>query len=130
MILLSIVKLGHLISPMSIKFSIYSLSTNFSSNNINVPLDPHKWNTWVILSARMVFGWILRKLKLCRIGLSLKLLRCCGFLGLTSYYDAGSSLESTWSRTSTSGNLYGISTLAVTVDILKYTLTQRAAKIF
>jgi hypothetical protein len=36
----------------------------FSSNSLNVPLDPQKWSTWVILSARMEYRWILRKLKL------------------------------------------------------------------
>jgi hypothetical protein len=48
-----------------------------SSNNLNVPLVSQRWNTWVILLARMVFEWILRKLNLCKIGLSLKLLRAC-----------------------------------------------------
>jgi hypothetical protein len=55
MIFSSIVKFGHPISPMWIKFSIYSLSTNFSSSNLNMPLEPQKWNTWVILSTRMVY---------------------------------------------------------------------------
>jgi hypothetical protein len=37
------------IFPMWIKFSIYFLSTKFSSNNLNVPLVPRKWSNWVSL---------------------------------------------------------------------------------
>jgi hypothetical protein len=31
--------------PIGIKFSMYSLSTIFSSNNLNLPLEPQKWIT-------------------------------------------------------------------------------------
>jgi hypothetical protein len=87
MIFSSIVKPRQNILPMWIKFLVYSLSTKFFSRNLNVPLELWKWSTWVILLARMVYEWILRKLKLCRIGLAPKTLkRLCGFLGLTRYY--------------------------------------------
>ena len=85
MIFSSIVKLGHPISPMWIKFSIYSLSINVSSNILNVPLVPQKSSTWVIFLARLVSGsknieamhdWSRPK--------TIKIL--CGFLGLTCYY--------------------------------------------
>jgi hypothetical protein len=42
MIFSSIVKLGNLIFPMWIKLSIYSHITKFSSNSLNVPLEPQK----------------------------------------------------------------------------------------
>jgi hypothetical protein len=87
MISSSIVKPGQPIFLMWIEFYIYSLSTKFSSNNLNVLLEPWKLSTWVILLARKVSGWILRRLKLCRIGLTQRLSKACvDFLGLTSYY--------------------------------------------
>jgi hypothetical protein len=64
MIFSSIEKLGNLVFPMWIKFSVYSLDTNFSSNSLNVPLGPQKWSTWVIFLKRMEYEWILKKLKL------------------------------------------------------------------
>jgi hypothetical protein len=33
--------------------------SNFSSNNLNVPLEPQKWSTWVRLLERKVKVWIL-----------------------------------------------------------------------
>jgi hypothetical protein len=51
-----------------------------------VLLVPRKLSTWVILWARPASGWILKRLKLCKIGLSQRLKILLGFLGLIGYY--------------------------------------------
>jgi hypothetical protein len=62
---------------MWIKFSVYSLSTSFSSNSPNVLLVRPKSNTWVISWARMASGWTRKRLKLCKIGRTLRLSKVC-----------------------------------------------------
>ena len=72
---------------MWIKFSIYSLITKFSSNNLDVPLEPKKWSTLghiVGTDGVRVDPKKIEAMQDWHCPKTLKILR--GFMGLMSYY--------------------------------------------